>query len=249
LAEPGKHKKNSNDNDIEEEASKSTTRRRARLFQVYVFAAVIGFVLLAFFANRIAYFPIDLLITRTVQTFHPAWFVDFMIWVSWPGYLPEAYLFVIAAFGLLFFSGFRWEAITTVGVVIGQTILNAAIKLLIHRPRPQATLVHVMQILHSYSFPSGHVMFYTVFFGYLIFILYSKLKASRLRSTLLLLFSGLLGLIGVSRIYLGEHWASDVLGAYLLGSLCLLGAIQVYRWREDRILHQSYEAKDKNNPG
>jgi membrane-associated phospholipid phosphatase len=210
-----------------------------------MFVAAIGFVLLAFFANKIAYFPIDLWITRWVQAFHPGWFVTFMVMVSWPGYLPQAFVILIVLVSLLYFSGFRLEAITGCAAAIGQAVLDSAIKLFIHRPRPEATLVHVMQILHSYSFPSGHVVFYTVLGGFLTFIIYARLKASKLRSGLLLLFGSLVGLVGISRIYLGEHWASDVLGGYLLGSLCLLAAIQIYRWREVRVESRSLEGAGK----
>jgi membrane-associated phospholipid phosphatase len=201
-----------------------------------VLASLVGFILLAFFANRIAYFPIDLWITHAMQTFHPAWFITFMVVVSWPGYLPEAFVIVLLFALLLYLGGFRWAAITSCGAAMGESALNAAIKLIIHRPRPVASLVHVMQILNSYSFPSGHVMFYTVFFGFLIFIIYSRWKASPFRNLLLILFSSLVGLVGVSRIYLGEHWASDVLGGYLLGSLCLLVVIRIYSWGISRNL-------------
>jgi membrane-associated phospholipid phosphatase len=213
------------DENDEERASKFIARRRTRLFQAYVLVATIGFVLLAFFANKVAYFPIDLWITQGVQTFHPAWFIVLMVLVSWPGYLPQAFVIVLVLVSILFVIGFRREAILSSGAALGQLILDALIKLVVHRPRPGTSLVHVMQILHSYSFPSGHVMFYTVFFGFVFFITYSQLKVSKLRSGLLLLFGSLVSLIGVSRIYLGEHWASDVLGAYLLGSLLLLAVI------------------------
>lgn len=204
-----------------------------------------GFILLAFFANKIAYFPIDLLITRWVQTFQPDWFITFMVVVSWPGYFPQAFVIVVVPVSLLYFSGLRWEAITSCGAALGQVVLDTAIKLIIHRPRPPVSLVHVVKVLRSYSFPSGHVMFYTVFLGFLIFLVYSRLKASRLRSSLLLLFGGLVGLVGISRVYLGEHWASDVLGGYLLGSLCLLAVIQIYRRGEGRVLPRSIEDEDQ----
>ena len=162
--------------------SKNITRRRAHLFQAAVFATALGFILLAFFANKIAYFPIDLWITHTVQTFHPEWFITLMVVVSWPGYLPQAIFIVLLCVLILYRNGFKWAAITGCGAAIGEAALNAAIKLLIHRPRPKATLVRVMQILNSYSFPSGHVMFYTVFFGFLIFIFYSRWKVSFIRN-------------------------------------------------------------------
>jgi membrane-associated phospholipid phosphatase len=232
VADLDKHDNNLLKNIDDERASEFIAGRRAQLFQAYVFVAAIGFIVLAFFANKIAYFPLDLAITRWVQTFHPAWFVTFMLLVSWPGYFPQAPVLVILAVSLLYFSGFRWEAITSCGAVIIQTILDGAIKIIIHRPRPASNLVNVITVLQSYSFPSGHVLFYSVFLGFLVFIVYSRLKASGLRSALLLLFGTMIILVGISRIYLGEHWASDVLGAYLLGSLCLLAMIQIYRWGE-----------------
>jgi membrane-associated phospholipid phosphatase len=105
---------------------------------------------------------------------------------------------------------------------------------LIQRPRPTANLVHVFRILNSYSFPSGHVMFYVVFFGFLFFLAFALLKPSLVRNLLLLFFAVMILLIGVSRIYLGQHWASDVLGAYLLGSLTLVANIVFYRWGKSR---------------
>ena len=55
----------------------------------------------------------------------------------------------------------------------------------------------------------------------------------------MVVFGLLVLLIGVSRIYVGEHWASDVLGAYLLGSLTLVGILQLYRWGKPRFfVHQ-----------
>ena len=82
-------------------------------------------------------------------------------------------------------------------------------------------------------------MFYLGFFGFIAFLVFSLLKPSLKRSLLLVLFGGLVVLIGVSRIYLGEHWASDVLGAYLLGSLTLVAIIQFYIWGKTRFfVHQ-----------
>jgi undecaprenyl-diphosphatase len=66
-----------------------------------------------------------------------------------------------------------------------------------------------------------------------------ELKPSYKRSLLLAFISGLIILIGVSRVYLGEHWANDVLGAYLLGSLSLVAIVQFYLWGKMRFfLHQ-----------
>jgi membrane-associated phospholipid phosphatase len=201
---------------------------RGRWLQASMLVAAVGFILLAFFANIYADFPIDLVITRWMQTFHPAWLVTLMVLVSWPGYIPQAMAIVTILVSFLYFTGFRWEAFSSLGAAIGEAGMDEAIKLLVHRPRPSTTLVHVMHVLTSYSFPSGHVMFYFVFFGFLMFLACWRLSPSKLRNGMLMLLGSLVSLVGVSRIYLGEHWTSDVLGAYLLGSLCLITVIRIY---------------------
>jgi undecaprenyl-diphosphatase len=105
---------------------------------------------------------------------------------------------------------------------------------MIQRPRPTGDLVAVVSMLDSYSFPSGHVMFYIGFFGFLFFLTFTLLKHSWMRSLLLTLFGGLIVLVGISRIYLGHHWASDILGASLLGGLTLTFILQFYRWGKKR---------------
>lgn len=66
--------------------------------------------------------------------------------------------------------------------------------------------------------------------------MYTLLKHSRLRTSLLILLGTFIALVGISRIYLGQHWASDVLGAYFLGSLTLVVNIWFYRWGKKRFL-------------
>ena len=119
------------------------------------------------------------------------------------------------------------------------TGINLIVKDLIRRPRPTSNLVNVFAKLTDLSFPSGHVMFYIGFYGFIGFLAFSLLKPSLKRSLLLVFFCGLVVLIGASRIYLGQHWASDVLGAYLLGSLTLEAYIQIYLWGKTRFfVHQ-----------
>ncbi len=77
-------------------------------------------------------------------------------------------------------------------------------------------------------------MFYLGFFGFIWFLAFTLLKPSVKRSVVLIVLGILLALIGVSRVYLGEHWPSDVLGSYLLGTLTLVAIIQFYLWGTKR---------------
>lgn len=112
-------------------------------------------------------------------------------------------------------------------------------------PINEKLVVNVIERLHSYSFPSGHVMYYVVFLGFIGFLVFRLMQPSIKRSFFFVLIGIPVLLIGISRIYLGEHWASDVLGAYLLGSLTLAATIQLYRWGKTRFfVHQSVAATE-----
>ena len=93
------------------------------------------------------------------------------------------------------------------------TILNQSLKNILQRPRPNE-----FRIIEEtgYSFPSGHSMVSMAFYGYLIYLIYRYVKNKYLKWTLIVLLSILICTIGISRIYLGVHYTSDVLGGFLI---------------------------------
>jgi undecaprenyl-diphosphatase len=219
---------------IQEQAQKEVVsptvhRYRAVLFQGYVLVTLVAFSILAFLANTRAYFSIDLTLTRALQTFHPIWFLDWMRFISWFGYNPQVVPLTLAIVLGLYFLGLHREARLSLGAGLGTMLLNTLIKIVVGRPRPSVDLVEVLRQVGNYSFPSGHVMYYTAFYGFLTFLVYSLMRHSWRRTLLLIFFGMLVALVGVSRMYLGAHWASDVLAGYLLGTLVLAGVIMIYR--------------------
>jgi len=148
--------------------------------------------------------------------------------LSWEGFPPQCFIITLIIIVSIYVLGYHWEATASLidSVIVG--LLNLLIKMLVHRARPSSKLIHVTNLLNSYSFPSGHVMFYKGFFGFICFLTFTLLKPSWIRNSVLIVFGSTVALIGLSRIYLGEHWASDVVGAYLLGGLCLIGCIRLY---------------------
>jgi membrane-associated phospholipid phosphatase len=215
-------------------ASERLRRVRTYIFQGYVLIALIAFAGLALLANTVPVFQPDVYITRDLQSFSPPWFSLFMQWISWSGYGIQSSLIVAGVTAVLVVIGLHWEALLALVVGVSAGALNTLVKVAVHRPRPGEDLVNVFQELNSYSFPSGHVMFYTAYYGFLLFLSFTMLKRRLPRYLINTVLIILIALVGISRMYLGEHWASDVLGGYLLGSLLLIVTVMVYRWGKTR---------------
>jgi undecaprenyl-diphosphatase len=125
----------------------------------------------------------------------------------------------------------RLEAIMIpVGGLI--TLVNTALKLAINRPRPSADLVHVLSHEQGNGFPSGHAFFAILILGLTAYFICINLKNRVLRMLVLAGLIALILLIGTSRVYLGVHWPSDVIGGYLIGGVFLTALIWFHRtWK------------------
>ena len=99
--------------------------------------------------------------------------------------------------------------------LLGIFILNnVLIKNIIARDRP--TGINIIEE-NGYSFPSGHTAISTVVYGYLIYLIYNYVSNKKLKYVLISILSIIILVVGLTRIYLGVHYTSDVLGGYLLG--------------------------------
>lgn len=115
------------------------------------------------------------------------------------------------------------------------TIINQVLKFIIKRPRPSDLFLIVET---GYSFPSGHSMVSLSFYGLLIYFIYKYFKNKKLKIFLITLLSLIIILIGVSRVYLGVHFVSDVISGFLLSLSYLIIFIKVIN---KFILKESYE--------
>jgi membrane-associated phospholipid phosphatase len=221
-----------------------TRNYRAAAFQAYVLLATLAFVALAVAAHYVPYFRIDLFVTRAFQSDKGAAFDALMRGLTWMGFVPQVDLLIALLIAVLFFLGLRWEALAAMFAALGP-VIGSLIKLIVNRPRPSADLVHVMRQLDTLSFPSGHVLLATAFYGFFAFLGYALLKPGWLRTVYLIVFGLVIALMGPSRIYLGQHWFSDVMGAYVLGSLWLALSIRVYRWGKPRFFVDQPVAKER----
>lgn len=121
----------------------------------------------------------------------------------------------------------RWQSLQVIVIGIGGFLIVSFLKEFFKRTRPANPLVHE---LPSYSFPSGHASSSFIFFGLLTYIIIkSNLRRTYkiLLSTFLILFSFV---IGLSRIYLGMHYASDVIAGFCVGFLWLVFSIWLSKY-------------------
>lgn len=202
--------------------------KRARWAEVAFVVILAVYGVLAIFAHHYAYFGWDLSLARSIQSISLPGFEILMVavsflgsWFAWP--------LVITTGLLLMKKRLRAEAAVCVAGTVMGDLINFLFKFLIGRPRPTDILVNVTRVYQHESFPSGHVVFFIEFFGFLFFLAYVLLKRGPLRAVSLIVPAMLIALVGVSRVYLGAHWPSDVFGAYLAGGIWLTVMIEVYR--------------------
>jgi membrane-associated phospholipid phosphatase len=182
--------------------------------------------------------PGDVAVARELQEQRPIDVVllPLMVLVSAPGNDPWAETLFVGAVALLVLER-RWAAAVLVALTVVADVLAATIKLVVARPRPTPDLVEIYRQVSGYSFPSGHVVHYVVFYGVIGYLAWRTLPSSRPNPWLRRLLQIVLGvccalvlLVGPSRVFLGAHWPTDVLGGYLLGGACLLLVVAGHEW-------------------
>ncbi len=204
--------------------------KRTRILIIAYLGIFALFLALACFVHEHPILLLDVAITQEFQEQQLPWLKSFMVAVSFLGSQFLVFAFLILLTGALFwFLRLRLEALFLLGLSAVSFALNQLIKFLVSRPRPTSSLVEIFQSAYGQSFPSGHVMSYLAYWGLLFSLGFILLKRDRWWHYLLLLIPGLFVLlIGPSRVYLGSHWASDVLGGYLFGGLLLGMALWLY---------------------
>jgi undecaprenyl-diphosphatase len=206
-------------------------RRDERILRYLTLLLIGGFALLSLLVLILPPEVLDVELSREVQEDRSPWLDASMHFISWfgNGYVPGLLPLICS---LVFLGlGARREALFTTLTLLSGVVIYV-IKLLIDRPRPTADLIEVFTEAQFQSFPSGHVTFYVTFFGFLVYLMYrlrwvwTWLRWSVAGFGLLLIFG-----VGFSRMYLGAHWFTDVLGGFLIGLLCLIGLTRWYARR------------------
>lgn len=207
--------------------------RRGRIILVGYLVVLLAVIALTLAARTFSILPGDLPFTRELQeTTNPLIAVP-LTFISAIGYPVQSAILLVVAVVALWVIRLRLEALFLLASLLADA-LGGVLKIVVGRHRPQPDLVHVVQRLSDGSFPSGHTLHYTVFYGFLIFVVATNFRPSWPRTLVIVLFAIPIALVGLSRVYLGEHWVTDVVGGYLIGALCLVALIYGYLWTKQR---------------
>ena len=171
----------------------------------------------------------DLFLAGAIQDIKIAPFKETMEIASSIGWWP-----IMGALTLAFSVWALWRKQKAEGLVFGAALLafgvNPVIKELVARPRPTDDLVLVWHRYDGMSFPSGHAYSAMVLFGLLYYLAPVIFPWRKYVGRVRVVFVLMIALIGLSRVYLGVHWPSDVLGGFLVGAIVLSMLIHLHRW-------------------
>jgi undecaprenyl-diphosphatase len=171
---------------------------------------------------------VDLAVTLRLQGRRSASLRRVMAATSWPGFPPQSRIIPpLVVGGWLAFAGprpARYQA-----AAWGGALVSTVVKSIVRRPRPLPPQVEVaLAPLGGTSFPSGHVLTFTTFYGFLAYLLSSGGRGTPARRIAAGGLATLIALVGPSRVERGHHWPTDVVASSLLGLAYLLALVGLY---------------------
>ncbi len=189
-----------------------------------LFGGAFAFIVTAILNGMITGF--DRSIIDAVQGLEAPWLTTIMHTFSFIGSTKVVMLLIIAVTALLLWKfHVRSQAYFFFFAMIGTGILNQTLKFIFKRARPE---FHRLAEVGGYSFPSGHTMMGFSLYALFAYLLWCHIKSTAGRVALVLFAIFMFGMIAVSRIYLGVHYPSDILGGMVASAFWLLFTILLF---------------------
>jgi undecaprenyl-diphosphatase len=141
---------------------------------------------------------------------------------------------VTLAAGLMWWWGLKDDAVLVAAAALGGVALDEVMKLHFKRLRPDLPWAFVHE--HSFSFPSGHSVLAMVVYGVIVYKTQDKLRSKWAKAALMVGAFLMVAGIGMSRVYLGVHYPSDVAGGYFVGAVWLVAVIGSDLWVEGQTI-------------
>jgi undecaprenyl-diphosphatase len=193
--------------------------------------AVFSIIALSISDNQIHRFD-DSLITW-IQGMESQGMTRWMELFTWIGSgIPVVIITILSMVVLYVFLRHRRELLFLGCVIAGSAILNTLLKLIFQRARPT---IHRIIEVSGYSFPSGHSMAAFSLYGGLAFLIWKHIPTVAGRVLMIIVSAMFILMIGMSRIYLGVHYPSDVVGGYFMSGCWLAVCIWFYQRHLERV--------------
>ena len=182
--------------------------------------------LLSVLASLYTPFPGDGEVLEAFRSVEASWLTAAVRGISWLGGTTAIAASLLALIAILWFTKHRQYVLAC--ALIGLLELSSlGVKELVGRARPDFALFP--PAASSAAFPSGHALHAFLFFGFLVYLCHAHVQQSKLRYVLQGLIVLLALAIGLSRVYLGVHWPSDILGGFLYGGIFLWVVVYTVR--------------------
>jgi undecaprenyl-diphosphatase len=154
-------------------------------------------------------------------------------------YLGPPLVYVAIAAGVLYFARSRdWlRAATVLASGAGGVVLNNVLKSLFHRGRPESAIEFIHNA--SWSFPSGHAMDTITTYGILLVLARESMRPGPRRKAIVGAIALAIAIVGYSRLYLGVHYLSDVVGGWLAGGAWLIACVSGYHFARSALGHSA----------
>ena len=156
--------------------------------------------------------------------------------------LSSAYVLIAITIGILLFVKNKKVGLCVASNLVITTLLNQLLKYIIQRPRPDG---YRLIAESGYSFPSGHSMVSMAFYGLIIYLIWKMVKNKKIKYISCGILGLLIPMIGFSRIYLGVHYASDVIGGFAISIVYLLLFTNIARTVLQLEKEKNYPMKNK----
>jgi undecaprenyl-diphosphatase len=162
-------------------------------------------------------YALDLAATKGLQTYESPWATRLATWATWMG---NSLTIILLCVGVVIIAliGQQGTLVVLAPFTLLSLGINVIVKNMVDRKRPGETEAKIHPGPRwGFSYPSGHSMGAAAFYGFLAFVCWFLVPGLPLRVLLVSLFALLPLLVGLSRVYLGAHWLSDVLGGWAGG--------------------------------
>ncbi|PLT34521.1 phosphatase PAP2 family protein [Bacillus sp. V5-8f] len=196
-------------------------------------ASLLGFCAIALLVSRHAIVPFDESIISFIQGFESPMLTVIMNGFTFiGGTVPIIVIFLLASLFLFIVWKHRSELLLFFAVLAGSTVLFMLIKRFIQRERPD---IHRLIEATGFSFPSGNATMAMALYGFLLFIFLRHISSQIGRIFVVIFCVGMILFIGISRVYMGVHYPSDILAGYLVSTFWLTACIAIYhRYQKKR---------------